>query len=905
MKSICRSSSDGGVNPCIQPYAVGYLDYEDDSCYKEKRGDTPCVQAYAVEYQDDDDDDDKDWFDDKPTKRNGNLCIQPYAIGYKDVADNDEKPTRRDDNPCLMSYPIGYKDAADYDYKLAKWDDNSIQPYAVGFQDDDNGDYEEKPPELDTEDPCIQPYAIGYKDDPGYKEKHGDNPCIQPYAVGYQDDDTFYFDKPTKREENPCIQPYAVGYQAFDDGDCARKSTKFDATADNEQTTQPKHIDIDTRSPIYSQDAENNSSINQQYDVTTDPIFPQIVGKPNPIYPQNTENSSSIYPQNIGNSNLTDDSNTTPKLTRTADCDDNPCIQPYAVGYQEEDDDGNKQPKRDHENPCIQPYAVRYQGENDDDGNKHPKHDYNPCFQPYAVRYQEDNDDSKKHPKPGPAALHVDIQPYAVAHMCQEDVSVVVSSSDETQTKQPCQKVETSSKSSNDIPNNVAGPGISKDTTGALRSLKKRHALVMNPMYGQQALNPNPMANVQQQTACGCRYVRLAAVLITTIVLSSVLISGMVFWILYSSQNIQMKPFANESFWTTTQPSISISSKETYNGNMKWETTKKTTQSVTIHSSQETYDGNMKWETTKKTTQTVTFHSSQGAYTRNWEKIIFGGIGQDRGKFMFIYGVAVSPDNEIFVTDSGNKRVQVFNMDGVFLRLFPTVVPGDNGKKPMNPSDVAIDGDGHLWVTLRKKIGLYDDNTHTVRVVQYDWNGTALTTFEMQPSEWLHMIDVFDNKILVSSPRVVMTFHPNGSLYHSFQIEDGRSPSSMYLHRYIAADNEGNVFVSNYDEHEVQVYNFSGHFLFKFGGFGGAEGQLLYPRGICIDSSGSVIVANEMNHRIDMFTGRGKFVRTVVRLHHPFGLDTGPKGDLVVTDIGGGVTIFPRQMVYPQSSLRG
>ncbi|XP_035662473.1 uncharacterized protein LOC118406518 [Branchiostoma floridae] len=726
MKSICRPSSDGGVNPCIQPYAVGYLDYEDDSCYKEKRGDNPCVQAYAVEYQDDDDDDDdKDWFDDKPTKRNDNPCIQQYAIGYKDVDNNDEKPTRRDDNP-------GHKEK--------RGDNLYIQPYAVGYQDDDDDDdYEEKPPELDTEDPCIQPYAIGYKDDSGYKEKRGDNPCIQPYAVGYQDDDTFYFDKPTKREDNPCIQPYATGYQDYDDGECVEKSKKSDAAAVNEQASLPMHIDIDTRSPIYSQDAENNSSINQQYDVTTNPIFPLIVGKPNPIYPQNTEQSSSIYQQNIGNSNLTDDSNTAPKLTRTADCDDNPCIQPYAVGYQEEDDDGNKQPKRDHENPCIQPYAVGYQGENDDDGNKHPKHDYNPCFQPYAVRYQEDNDDSKKHPKPGPAALHVDIQPYAVAYMCQEDVSVVVSSSDVTQTKQPFQKVETFSKSSNDIPNNVAGPGISKDTTGALRSLKKRHALVMNPMYGQHALNPNPMANVQQQTACGCRYVRLAAVLITTIVLSSVLISGMVFGILYSSQDIQTKPFANESFWTTTQPSISISSKEIYNGNMKWETTRKTTQSVTFHSSQETYDGNMKWETT----QTVTFHSSQGAYTRKWEKIIFGGIGQDRGKFMFIYGVAVSPDNEIFVTDSGNKRVQVFNMDGAFLRLFPTVVPGDSGKKTMNPSDVAIDGDGNLWVTLSEKIGLYDDNTHTVCVVQYDWNGTALSTFETQPSEWLPMIDVF------------------------------------------------------------------------------------------------------------------------------------------------------------------
>ncbi|XP_078614315.1 uncharacterized protein LOC144883595 [Branchiostoma floridae x Branchiostoma japonicum] len=61
---------------------------------------------------------------------------------------------------------------------------------------------------------------------------------------------------------------------------------------------------------------------------------------------------------------------------------------------------------------------------------------------------------------------------------------------------------------------------------------------------------------------------------------------------------------------------------------------------------------------------------------RIMQKITFGGKGNEPGKFRLNYGVAVSDDNEIFVADNVNNRVQVFSINGSFLRLFPTVVPG-------------------------------------------------------------------------------------------------------------------------------------------------------------------------------------------------------------------------------------
>ncbi|XP_066268428.1 uncharacterized protein [Branchiostoma lanceolatum] len=77
--------------------------------------------------------------------------------------------------------------------------------------------------------------------------------------------------------------------------------------------------------------------------------------------------------------------------------------------------------------------------------------------------------------------------------------------------------------------------------------------------------------------------------------------------------------------------------------------------------------------------------------------ITYGGEGSEPGKFDYPHGVVVSPGNEIFVADMNHKRVQVHKTGGIYLRHFPTVVPGTEDKD-MKPHDVSMDGNGALWV---------------------------------------------------------------------------------------------------------------------------------------------------------------------------------------------------------------
>ncbi|XP_066275339.1 E3 ubiquitin-protein ligase TRIM32-like [Branchiostoma lanceolatum] len=278
------------------------------------------------------------------------------------------------------------------------------------------------------------------------------------------------------------------------------------------------------------------------------------------------------------------------------------------------------------------------------------------------------------------------------------------------------------------------------------------------------------------------------------------------------------------------------------------------------------------------------------------EKIIIGGgKGSSPGRFNTPNGVAVSSDNEIYVADRGNDRVQVFSMRGVFLRLFKTVVPGTNGQS-MYPSDVAIDRKGYLWVA-----GITEASSKcamTAHVVKYSREGLGKTTFRLPRTSTVGLVGVHAG-IAVDDPndRIIAIFvnihifMSNGSLIQVYE----RPGSPKLLGHYVTSGNEGHVIVSAETRRFVQVYNREGHRVVRFR-IGTGKGN--YPQGICTDSLGNIIVANLDKNRVDMFTSRGEFVRTVARTKPPNGIAIGPDGQLVVTHLERDIiTIFPRQTV--------
>ena len=66
------------------------------------------------------------------------------------------------------------------------------------------------------------------------------------------------------------------------------------------------------------------------------------------------------------------------------------------------------------------------------------------------------------------------------------------------------------------------------------------------------------------------------------------------------------------------------------------------------------------------------------------------------GDFAAPQGIALDKDGNVYVSDTLNDRVEIFDADGNFISTF-----GKNGDGPgyfARPKGIAVDGDGHIWV---------------------------------------------------------------------------------------------------------------------------------------------------------------------------------------------------------------
>ncbi|KAI8514765.1 hypothetical protein Bbelb_073560 [Branchiostoma belcheri] len=626
--------------------------------------------------------------------------------------------------------------------------------------------------------------------------------------------------------------------------------------------------------------ARNPNPMYTHKSVNPYPIHAENKVNPNPMYLQSTSEASNASPGSAFKPNEPYQEIKTVSDSRTQAMDSNPmCTHNTTTPYPlHPENDVNPDRVYTHPQTTIEP-------SNASPGSAFmssmPSDDI-PCTLTSANTHQQDD-----------------------ANMCQDHLECNAALSD-TQPELPSQDLP--SAASNDI-NDVLSNPLS-NINGVLN-----------------ALNPNPLyvPNVQNNAACGCtrRRLCLAAVYTATVLVSCVVI-GVFLWLTLSASSTTFGKTTTTSTTTTvyTPTSVptgggsSVAAFSKVSNTTRREVAQKWRDDYRCGDGYTTGDGrtaecdpDSTWPCCSPANwcgntaahcdcagcvdyrNTGRTHTESG--DRKLENIItIGGNGKE--PIVMAYGVAVSADNEIFVTSF--KGLQVFSINGNYLRHFPTALPGKNIF--IMPYDVAIGIEpGHLWVVgAILETGAHEGH---VQVVKYSRSGQAMKKFDVgstkpsHPSPPVIAIDVRNNKIIVGQGKTVKMFDPDGSLYRSFKVLSG---SERGMIGGVTSDSEGNILLT-LTHKAIEMYSKSGVKIFEFAGRG--KGQMNY--GICLDKLGNIIVADNENHRVDMFTSRGKFVRTIANIRDPSGIALGPDGEMVVTSAGlrSTVTIFPRHMVLP------
>lgn len=243
----------------------------------------------------------------------------------------------------------------------------------------------------------------------------------------------------------------------------------------------------------------------------------------------------------------------------------------------------------------------------------------------------------------------------------------------------------------------------------------------------------------------------------------------------------------------------------------------------------------------------VTAFRPDGTVAYQW-----GQQGTGDGEFMQPWGVAVAPNGDVYVADTWNHRIQRFDRTGKFLGKWGSFADakGQLGVQPGNfwgPRDLAITPDGNLLVTDtgNKRVQVFDLDGHFITM--FGGDGTAPGKFKepvglaVDSSGNIYVADTWNQRI--------QKFDPHYQVVAQFPVS-GWGSESVVNKPYLAIDSNGQIYYTVPEGNKFVVLSPSGQQIGAKGSLGTDPASLNQPTGIAVSKGGEIFVADNGNSRV-------------------------------------------------------
>ncbi len=239
---------------------------------------------------------------------------------------------------------------------------------------------------------------------------------------------------------------------------------------------------------------------------------------------------------------------------------------------------------------------------------------------------------------------------------------------------------------------------------------------------------------------------------------------------------------------------------------------------------------------------------AQGQPLLTWGS--FGALDQGAGapgQFNEPWGIAVGPDGSVYVADLWNHRIQKFDEDGNFVKMWGYFGQDGSFEAFYGPRGVVVDEQGRLFVS----------DTGNDRIVVFDQDGNGLLTIGstgfdpglldepvgvgLGSNGELYVADTWNMRVQVYRPDPATgeyLFAREWTIFGWFGQSIDNKP-------YLAVDQQDRVYVTDPEGYRVIVFDQNGAFVATWGQYGNDTTTFTLPNGIALDSEGQVYVTDD------------------------------------------------------------
>ena len=231
----------------------------------------------------------------------------------------------------------------------------------------------------------------------------------------------------------------------------------------------------------------------------------------------------------------------------------------------------------------------------------------------------------------------------------------------------------------------------------------------------------------------------------------------------------------------------------------------------------------------------------------------WGEYGAGNGQFYSPMRLNIR-GNYLLVGDRDNNRVQMFTLDGTFVRKYGSYGRGINNL--WNPFEADFDNAGNVFISD------FGNGRIVVRALSFAYErmfgsegrnddqmmGSRALAVDREHN-WLYIADTLNdrNSKWTTAGQVLFTFGATGT------------GPSQFDHPYDVAVGPGGVYVADTNNNRIQQFDSEGNFIRQWDGSAGG-GRLNWPPALAVAPNGNVFVADGDNARVVQYSATGEFI---------------------------------------------